>query len=360
MSVKIVSRAAWGAKPWNGTPASVSLSLRTEFYVHYDGGSAINYTGTRVPQAIERTHLNQGWAGVGYNFVIDQDGVIYEGRGWGLQGAHCPNHNASAIGVQIAIGGSQEPSEAALASCRALYEEACRKTGRTLAKRGHKDGFATACPGTKLYKWVQAGMPAGSYEPAPNPGGGSTSPGTPSVARYKVAINGLQYGFGANGAHVTLVGETLVKLGFGKHYKVGPGEQWSDADTRNFADYQESLGLIGTDADGVPGEYSLKKLLGKLPGKAAAKPKAPAFPGRQHFVLGAKNKHAKQLQTWLHQGNWGPKYIVGPSETMTQKDLDKVKALQKRYLNVLGPADGLTGPKTWQYAFEVANGLRKK
>jgi hypothetical protein len=93
---------------------------------------------------------------------------------------------------------------------------------------------------------------------------------------------------------------------------------------------------------------------------APAKPVVPAFPGRDKFVLGAKNKYAKQLQTWLQKGGWGPAYTVGPSETMTQKDLDKVKALQKHFLSSLGPADGKTGPKTWQYAFEVANGLRKK
>lgn len=359
MTVQIVSRLAWGAKPWNGTPNSVPLSRRTEFFVHYDGGHAINYTGTQVPKAIERTHLNQGWAGVGYNFVIDQDGVIYEGRGWTLQGAHCPNHNVTGLGVQIAIGGDQKPSAKALASCRALYEEACRKADRKLAKKGHRDGFATACPGASLYAWVQAGMPAGDYEPAPNPGGGSGgSGGSASVARYKVTINGLEYGYGAHGEHVTNVGKALVKKGFGKHYVSGPSEQWSDADTKNYADFQKSLGWSGKDADGVPGESSLKSLLGKLPGKA--KPKAPTFPGHQYFKLGAKNSYAKQLQTWLDAGGWGPKYTVGPSNEMTRKDLEKVKALQRHYLSDLGPADGLTGPKTWQYAFEVAHGLRKK
>ncbi|MEV8600434.1 N-acetylmuramoyl-L-alanine amidase [Streptomyces griseoviridis] len=89
-------------------------------------------------------------------------------------------------------------------------------------------------------------------------------------------------------------------------------------------------------------------------------PKMPAFPGRQYFKLGAANSHALQLQQWLAKGGWGPAYKVGPSRTMTQLDLDKVKALQRHYLSALGPADGLTGPKTWQYAYEVANGLRKK
>lgn len=87
---------------------------------------------------------------------------------------------------------------------------------------------------------------------------------------------------------------------------------------------------------------------------------APAFPGRQFFELGASNDHALLLQTWLQRGSWGPAYKVGPSRTMTALDLQKVKALQQHYLADLGPADGLTGPKTWLYAWQVANGLRKK
>ncbi|ATE85206.1 endolysin [Streptomyces phage Esperer] len=197
MSVNIISRAEWGAKPWNGTPNSVSLSKRTEFFVHYDGGHPVGRTGYDVPRAIERVHLNQGWSGVGYNFVVDQAGNIYEGRGWGLQGAHCPNHNVSGIGVQIAIGGDQEPSDKALAACRALYDEACRKTGRTLAKKGHKDGFATACPGPKLYAWVKAGMPAPKVEapaPAPKP---STPAPKPSGDTYTVKRGDTLSGIGA-------------------------------------------------------------------------------------------------------------------------------------------------------------------
>lgn len=89
-------------------------------------------------------------------------------------------------------------------------------------------------------------------------------------------------------------------------------------------------------------------------------PPAPAFPGRHHFVKGAKNRFALQLQVWLDRGNWGPKYTVGPSQTMTEKDLAKVAALQRHYLTKLGPADGLTGPLTWRYAYEVAMGIRKK
>lgn len=94
--------------------------------------------------------------------------------------------------------------------------------------------------------------------------------------------------------------------------------------------------------------------------ETSAVPPCPPFPGRQYFVLGAVNNYALMLQTWLARGNWGPKYRVGPSHTMAQIDLQKVAALQQHYINDLGPADGLTGPLTWQYAYETAYGLRAR
>lgn len=93
-------------------------------------------------------------------------------------------------------------------------------------------------------------------------------------------------------------------------------------------------------------------------------PSAPVFPGRDKFVLGADNKSALQLQKWLAAidakipGTVGPAYLVGPSTKMTKKDIAKVKALQQHFVKDLGPADGLTGPVTWRYAWELANGKR--
>lgn len=157
--MQIISRTAWGFTGWTTQPAQVPLSERTEYYIHYDGAAHINITGDQVPRRIDEEHKSNGWSGIGYHFVVDQAGNVFEGRGWDLQGAHCPNHNRSAIGVQIAIGGDQQPTAAALNAAIDLYEEACRRTGRTLSKHGHKDGFNTDCPGGVLYPWVQAGMP---------------------------------------------------------------------------------------------------------------------------------------------------------------------------------------------------------
>ena len=86
----------------------------------------------------------------------------------------------------------------------------------------------------------------------------------------------------------------------------------------------------------------------------------PPFPGSDKFKIGATNKYALELQTWLARGNWGPKYNVGPSNTMARIDIQKIVALQEHYLSALGPADGVMGPKTWQYAYDTAYGFRAK
>ncbi len=125
-------------------------------------------------------------------------------------------------------------------------------------------------PGTIDRNAILKAAPGGSSTPS---GGGSTSGGS-SVSRAKVTINGLTYGYGATGAHVTAVGKALVAAGCSA-YAEGPGPTWSDADTKSYQKWQKKCGYSGTDADGVPGEASLKKLMGTLP-KAPAK--APAKP----------------------------------------------------------------------------------
>ncbi|MFD4799246.1 peptidoglycan-binding protein [Streptomyces anulatus] len=344
--MKIISRATWGAQPWNGTPDTVALSQRTEFFVHYDGATPIARTGYAVPRAIEAQHIGQGWSGVGYNWVVDQEGNVYEGRGWTFQGAHCPGHNVTGLSVQIAVGGSQKPTAKALAAARALYEEACKRTGRKLAKKGHRDGIATLCPGATLYAWVKAGMPAGTYEPAPNPGG--ALPGGTGTARYQVTINGLAYGYGAKGTHVDKVGKALVKAGFGKHYTSGPGPVWTDADTLNYAAFQRSLGHKGKAADGVPGEASLKELLGALPSKS--KPKPP-FPGRDKFGPRKRNASITLLGEQLVRKRFGKHYTSGPGPKWSDADRKNVQAFQRAQGWTGGDADGIPGPQTWKLLF---------
>lgn len=158
----IIARAKWGFSGWRDgiAPEVVPLSDRTEFFVHYEGAPTDGAGGVAVPRAIHQYHRDvQRWRGIGYSWVVTQDGKIYEGRGWDYSGSHCPDHNRSGWAVQVHMGGTETPTPAALHSARWLYDQAVGRVGRPLAMRGHRDGYATECPGDRLYAWVRAGMP---------------------------------------------------------------------------------------------------------------------------------------------------------------------------------------------------------
>lgn len=157
--VQIVTRAQWGARPWTGQPYRAKWSDRTEVLVHYHGNPPKHSRGVAVPRDVDDIHHGNGWSGVGYNWVVDLDGVAYEGRGWNLVGAHCPGHNRSGIGIYVAVGGSQLATPAAKATVADLYDAACRRAGRSLRKSWHGENYSTACPGPALIEWVKSGMP---------------------------------------------------------------------------------------------------------------------------------------------------------------------------------------------------------
>lgn len=65
---------------------------------------------------------------------------------------------------------------------------------------------------------------------------------------------------GAANAHVTRLGQQLVKRGFGRHYATGPSPRWSEADRRNVLDFQRAQGWRGAEADGYPGPHTWRRL----------------------------------------------------------------------------------------------------
>ena len=56
---------------------------------------------------IDRWHKKQGWKCIGYNYVIDLDGKVEEGRPLSMTGAHTVGHNQNSIGVCY-IGGVEK------------------------------------------------------------------------------------------------------------------------------------------------------------------------------------------------------------------------------------------------------------
>lgn len=157
--LEILPRSSWGWESWAQPQIGVPSFQRHALMVHWDGDHPVRDLGPATIQRIDREHRARGWAGIGYNFVIDRAGRCWEGRGWELRGAHCPGWNTRAIGVQLAIGAGQQPAGTMLATLEALYAEAVRVLGRQLEWTWHGAHYTTACPGPDLIHWVQTGRP---------------------------------------------------------------------------------------------------------------------------------------------------------------------------------------------------------
>lgn len=177
MSIPIITRAQWGAAHSSRIGGErVARSARNEFFAHYSLGEELGREDTAEwVREIQRFHEGpeRRWADIGYNFLVDMFGNIFEGRGWDYIGAHCPGYNTTGIGVCFL--GDDDPgqdfTDAAQRAFRDLYDEACIITGKQLAKKGHRDGKNTQCPGDEIYGWVQAGMPRPSGVVVPPPPG---------------------------------------------------------------------------------------------------------------------------------------------------------------------------------------------
>lgn len=61
---------------------------------------------------IDRWHKANGWKCIGYNYVIDLDGKVEDGRPLYMVGAHTIGHNANSIGICY-IGGVEKDGKKA-------------------------------------------------------------------------------------------------------------------------------------------------------------------------------------------------------------------------------------------------------
>ncbi|MFJ2568981.1 peptidoglycan-binding protein [Streptomyces halstedii] len=206
--MKLVTRAQLG---W---PASAAPSQSTA------KGVKVHYEGTPVStklladhdaclaewQAIRKSHLAnkvENYSDVAYNYAACPHGYLLEGRGLGKRtganGNQTLNQAHYAIVGLLGSSGLTEPNDAMLGAIRDGID-LLRQHGAGTEIKGHRDGYATACPGGPLYTWVQKG--------APRPGG--TAPDdTTASGTYTVKKGDTLTAIAA--AHKTTV-VALVKL----------------------------------------------------------------------------------------------------------------------------------------------------
>jgi hypothetical protein len=174
---KIFSRAQWGADESMRQPSSLSYGEVHAAFVHHTVNSN-HYTRAQVPAIIRGIYAYHtktlGWSDIGYNFLVDRFGRIWEGRYGGVDrpvvGAHTYGYNYVSFAM-AAIGNFQKarPPRAILRAYGRLFAWKLSLHGIDPAAMsvwvkdrylpaidGHRDVYPTECPGKYLYRRLPA------------------------------------------------------------------------------------------------------------------------------------------------------------------------------------------------------------
>lgn len=99
---------------------------------------------------IHKWHKANGWAGIGYHFVVRKNGTIERGRPEWALGAHASGSNSDSIGICFEGSYMKETMpEAQKKSGKELVALLKNKYGSSKVQR-HCDVCATSCPGTNF------------------------------------------------------------------------------------------------------------------------------------------------------------------------------------------------------------------
>ena len=186
-SPAIVTRSAWAADEKIVRAKPLVVAADKLAIVHHTAGTNA-YTRAQAPaivRGIEVYHVKgNGWNDIGYNFLVDRFGNVYEGRRGGIDknvvGAHAEGFNTGSIGVAL-IGNfmAATPPRAmqdALVELLAwrldlahvdplstvVYSSGGNlkfKAGKLVTLRavsGHRDTGPSECPGTNAYRLLPA------------------------------------------------------------------------------------------------------------------------------------------------------------------------------------------------------------
>ncbi|MFJ4962356.1 N-acetylmuramoyl-L-alanine amidase [Streptomyces sp. ADI96-02] len=179
----VVSRSRWRADEGLVREHPHYTGPARAVFVHHTGNPN-DYDCADAPKlirAVQADHIRQdGWDDIGYNFLVDRCGTIYEGRAGGVarpvRGAHTKGFNTDTVGI-AAIGSFGEGTEVPKAMMDALVRLAAWKlrpgadplgtvdlvstnaesrfdkgqVARLHVISGHRDSFETRCPGDELY-----------------------------------------------------------------------------------------------------------------------------------------------------------------------------------------------------------------
>ncbi|MFI6902064.1 N-acetylmuramoyl-L-alanine amidase [Nonomuraea sp. NPDC050394] len=184
MAIDLILRRAWNARPPRGDYTQLDATRGVK--VHYTGGR-VDPGLTRdhakcvaLVQSIQNHHMDgNGWIDIGYTYAVCPHRKVFEGRGpHHLPAANGAGLNAGHYAVLGLVGnaGLVQPPDTMLHGIIDAVEHLRAKGAAGREIKGHRDGFATDCPGEALYAWVRKG--------APRPGGTPPDPDPPSAPPF--------------------------------------------------------------------------------------------------------------------------------------------------------------------------------
>ncbi len=137
----------------------------TNYQSNFQGSEKPNNDTTPAQVAatlrrIQGQHKKRMGAGdIGYHFIIDRTGTVWQGRDWRYQGAHTSGANSNNIGVML-LGNFelQQPTGGQISSLQSLVFSLSRMHGLNPGRDvyGHSDFCNTQCPGKHLKQYVKA------------------------------------------------------------------------------------------------------------------------------------------------------------------------------------------------------------
>ncbi|MFJ5560135.1 N-acetylmuramoyl-L-alanine amidase [Streptomyces sp. NPDC093250] len=183
----VITQAEWGASTdYDGTPSyGTEIKAAVIHHTGTDSDNSLSCADSRArTRSIQQEHFARGYYDIGYNFLVDRCGQIFEGRSGGMDlpvvGAHDVGFNNDTLGISY-IGNfeSAQPSRAAMDSIARVVAwkfgmygidptgtvtlTSGREAGDSGNKIdmgesvtlprvfGHRDTNYTACPGRNLY-----------------------------------------------------------------------------------------------------------------------------------------------------------------------------------------------------------------
>ena len=95
-----------------------------------------------------------GWSGIGYHYVIEENGTVTPGRPEYWQGAHAKGYNKDSLGLCVMGRDDTEFNGAQLMALRGLYDHLTQKYPQATWFNHYDLNPGKTCPGFDAVSWL--------------------------------------------------------------------------------------------------------------------------------------------------------------------------------------------------------------